>query len=42
MKDFALGLLIVDSEIQLNSNLYGFSIALNEEALEGSREVVLH
>lgn len=31
MKDLALGLLIVDSELQLNSNLYGFSKALNKK-----------
>jgi hypothetical protein len=41
MTDLALRLIIVDSELQLNSNLYGFDIALNEEALEGSREVML-
>jgi len=41
MTELTLRLLIVDSEIQLNSNLYGFSIARNEEALQDPREVIL-
>jgi len=41
MTDLALGLLIVNLELQLNSDLYGFSITRNEETLEDSREVIL-
>jgi hypothetical protein len=41
MTDLALGPLIVNLELQLNSSLFGFSIALNGEALEGPREVIL-
>ena len=41
MTDLALGLLIVNLELQLNSDLYGFIITRNEETLEDSREVIL-
>jgi hypothetical protein len=39
--NLTLGLLIVDSGLQVNSNLCGFSIAGDEDVLEVSIEVIL-